>query len=49
MSDLNNFVSKMDKSVDTMLKADENWFFGSIKMMAKKKLPDSKTLTHNPL
>lgn len=34
MSDLNNFVSKMDKSVDTMLKADENWFFGSIiKMM----------------
>ena len=34
MSDLNNFVSKMDKSVDTMLKADENWFFCSIiKMM----------------
>jgi DNA-binding transcriptional regulator GbsR (MarR family) len=33
--ELNNFVSKMDKSVDTMLKADENWFFGSIIKMIR--------------
>ncbi len=35
ISELNNFVSKMDKSVDTMLKADENWFFGSIIKMIR--------------
>ena len=35
IGDLNNFVSKMDKSVDTMLKADENWFFGSVIKMIR--------------
>jgi DNA-binding transcriptional regulator GbsR (MarR family) len=35
MSELNNFVAKMDKSVDTMLKADENWFFGSVIKMIR--------------
>ncbi len=35
MGELNNFVSKMDKSVDTMLKADENWFFGSVIKMIR--------------
>ena len=35
IGELNNFVSKMDKSVDTMLKADENWFFGSIIKMIR--------------
>lgn len=32
---LNDFVSKMDKSVDTMLKAEENWFFGTIFKMIR--------------
>lgn len=27
---INGLASKMDKSVETMLKADENWFFGAI-------------------
>lgn len=35
MNSLNDFVSKMDKSVDTMLKADESWFFGSIIKMIR--------------
>ncbi len=35
MTELNDFVSKMDKSVDTMLKADESWFFGSIIKMIR--------------
>ncbi len=35
MNELNNFVAKMDKSVDTMMKADENWFFGSIIKMIR--------------
>jgi DNA-binding transcriptional regulator GbsR (MarR family) len=35
MDNLNNFVTKMDKSVDTMLKADENWFFGSVIKMIR--------------
>lgn len=30
MGQLSNFVSKMDKSVDMMIKADENWFFGTL-------------------
>lgn len=30
INNLGNFVGKMDKSVETMLKADENWFFGTI-------------------
>jgi DNA-binding transcriptional regulator GbsR (MarR family) len=35
VGDLNDFVTKMDKSVDTMLKADENWFFGTIFKMLR--------------
>jgi DNA-binding transcriptional regulator GbsR (MarR family) len=35
IAELNDFVAKMDKSVDTMLKADENWFFGSIIKMIR--------------
>lgn len=35
VNNLSNFVSKMDKSVDMMLKADENWFFGTILKMIK--------------
>jgi DNA-binding transcriptional regulator GbsR (MarR family) len=30
MSELADFVGKMDRSVDMMLKADENWFFGTL-------------------
>lgn len=35
VNNLGNFVGKMDKSVDMMLKADENWFFGTILKMIK--------------
>jgi len=28
--DIHDFASKIDSSVETMLKADENWFFGAI-------------------
>lgn len=35
ISSLNDFVGKMDKSVDLMLKADESWFFGTILKMMK--------------
>jgi DNA-binding transcriptional regulator GbsR (MarR family) len=35
VNNLSNFVGKMDKSVDIMLKADENWFFGTILKMIK--------------
>jgi DNA-binding transcriptional regulator GbsR (MarR family) len=35
ITQLNDFVSKMDKSVDTMLKADESWFFGTIIKMIR--------------
>src|SRR5215207_7332162 len=30
ISDIHSFASKMDKSMETMLKADENWFYGAI-------------------
>ena len=34
MTQLSSFVNKMDKTVDTMMKAEENWFFGTLfKMM----------------
>lgn len=34
VSQLSSFVNKMDKTVDTMIKAEENWFFGTLfKMM----------------
>jgi DNA-binding transcriptional regulator GbsR (MarR family) len=32
---IHNFAGKIDKSVETMLKADENWFFGSILKLLK--------------
>ncbi|HEX8546167.1 MAG TPA: transcriptional regulator [Cytophagaceae bacterium] len=35
MQNLSSFVTKMDKSVDMMLKADENWFFGTILKLMK--------------
>lgn len=35
MINLNDFVGKMDKSVDAMLKADENWFFGTLFKMLR--------------
>jgi DNA-binding transcriptional regulator GbsR (MarR family) len=30
VSDIHAFASKMDKSMETMLKADENWFYSAI-------------------
>jgi DNA-binding transcriptional regulator GbsR (MarR family) len=30
VGDIQGLAGKMDKSVETMLKADENWFFGAI-------------------
>lgn len=30
LKDINGFAGKIDQSVETMLKADENWFFGTI-------------------
>lgn len=30
VSDIHDFASKVDKSVESMIKADENWFFGAI-------------------
>lgn len=30
VKDIRGFASKIDASVETMLKADENWFFGAI-------------------
>ena len=30
VKDIHELASKIDKSVETMLKADENWFFGAI-------------------
>ncbi|MCC6370883.1 MAG: transcriptional regulator [Bacteroidia bacterium] len=35
MGQLGNFVGKMDKSVDMMMKADENWFFGTLLKLMK--------------
>ncbi len=32
---IHDFAGKLDKSVETMLKADENWFFGSILKLLK--------------
>jgi len=36
VSDIRNLVGKMDGSVDTMLKADEHWFFGTILKLLQK-------------
>lgn len=30
VKDIHGFAEKIDRSVETMLKADENWFFGAI-------------------
>ncbi|HTB31864.1 MAG TPA: MarR family transcriptional regulator [Bacteroidia bacterium] len=30
MTQLSSFVNKMDKTVETMMKAEENWFFGTL-------------------
>jgi DNA-binding transcriptional regulator GbsR (MarR family) len=35
VSSLTNFVGKMDKSVDVMLKADESWFFSTLLKLLK--------------
>jgi DNA-binding transcriptional regulator GbsR (MarR family) len=35
MSDLENFVGKMDKTMDAMIKADQNWFFGTLFKLMK--------------
>lgn len=35
INDLDNFVGKMDKSVEVMLKADESWFFSTLLKLIK--------------
>ncbi len=35
VKNIHAFADKMDKSVETMLKADENWFFGAILKLLK--------------
>lgn len=35
INNLSDFVGKMDKSVDMMLKVDESWFFGTILKLIK--------------
>ncbi len=35
VKNIHDFAGKIDKSVETMLKADENWFFGSILKLLK--------------
>lgn len=35
MTQLGSFVGKMDKTVDIMIKADENWFFGTLLKLMK--------------
>jgi hypothetical protein len=35
ISDIHGFASKVDKSVETMIKAEENWFFGAILKLLK--------------
>lgn len=35
VNNLSDFVGKMDKTVDMMLKADENWFFGTLLKLIK--------------
>lgn len=36
VKDIRDFVGKMDSSVDTMLKADEHWFFGTVLKLLQK-------------
>lgn len=35
MTELESFVGKMDKTVDMMMKADQNWFFGTLIKLIK--------------
>lgn len=35
MGELDNFVGKMDKSVDMLMRADESWFFGTLVKLMK--------------
>ena len=35
IKDINDFANKMNKSVETMIRADESWFFGSIIKLLK--------------
>ena len=35
IQDIQGFATKIDKSVETMIKADENWFFGAILKLLK--------------
>ena len=35
IKDINGFANKMNKSVETMIRADESWFFGSIIKLLK--------------
>jgi DNA-binding transcriptional regulator GbsR (MarR family) len=35
VKDIHGFAGKVDRSVETMLKADENWFFGAILKLLK--------------
>lgn len=35
MTDIHRFAAKIDKSMETMIKADENWFFGAILKLLK--------------
>lgn len=35
VKNIQNFTGKIDKTVDTMMKADENWFFGAILKLLK--------------
>ena len=35
VKDIHGFAAKVDRSVETMLKADENWFFGAILKLLK--------------
>jgi DNA-binding transcriptional regulator GbsR (MarR family) len=36
VKEIRDFAVKMDRSVETMMKADENWFFGTILKLLKK-------------
>lgn len=35
VKNIHEFAGKMDKSIETMMKADENWFFGAIFKLLK--------------
>lgn len=35
IADIHALANKMDKAMDTMIKADESWFFGAILKLLK--------------